>query len=198
MTDTPEMLDLIKAASAPDRLRIVGALARHSATVKAVAGELNIPFRKAFNHLAYLEFVGVVRKDGDVFTLNEGGLQLLSREQFSGTRETYKPAPDLDPKTRRVLAAHLNPDGSIRQIPFQPAKLKVILDYLIQAFAPGVDYTEKEVNAILRRFHADTAGLRRDLVEAGLLARESDGSRYWRSPERSEGRSPEPSEGRPS
>jgi hypothetical protein len=43
-----------------------------------------------------------------------------------------------------------------------------------------VNYTEKEVNTILRRFHLDTAGLRRDLVDANMLARESDGSRYWR------------------
>jgi hypothetical protein len=41
-------------------------------------------------------------------------------------------------------------------------------------------YTEKEVNMILARFHEDTPGLRRDLVDAGLLARERDGSRYWR------------------
>jgi hypothetical protein len=36
------------------------------------------------------------------------------------------------------------------------------------------------VNQILRRFHEDTSGLRRDLVDANLLARISDGSRYWR------------------
>ena len=41
-------------------------------------------------------------------------------------------------------------------------------------------YTEKEVNLILARFHEDTSGLRRNLVDAGLLARERDGSRYWR------------------
>ncbi len=79
-----------------------------------------------------------------------------------------------------MLASHLNKDGTIKQIPSQPAKLRVILDYLITAFTPGVNYTEKEVNTILRRFHLDTAGLRRDLVDANMLARESDGSRYWR------------------
>ena len=120
--------------------------------------------------------------------LDDSAVESLSRAQFAGKRETYVPAPDLDPKTHKVLAAHLNADGSIRQIPFQSSKLRVILDYLISAFTPGVDYTEKEVNTILRRFHEDTAGLRRDLVEAGLLARESDGSRYWRCPEPVDGR----------
>jgi hypothetical protein len=39
---------------------------------------------------------------------------------------------------------------------------------------------EKEINTILRRFNEDTAGLRRDLVDAKMLGRESDGSRDWR------------------
>jgi hypothetical protein len=43
-----------------------------------------------------------------------------------------------------------------------------------------VDYTEKEVNTILRRFHVDVSGLRRDLIDSGLMARASNGSRYWR------------------
>jgi hypothetical protein len=187
MDNPPDMLDFVKAASDTDRLRVIGILAQGSVSIKAVALELNIPFRRAFNHLAYLGYVGVVRKAGDVFILNEGALESFSRKQFSGSRATYVPAPDQDPKTRKVLAAHLNPDGSIRQIPFQPAKLRIILNYLLPAFTPGIDYTEKEVNAILRRFHADTAGLRRDLVETGMLSRESDGSRYWRSPAPAEG-----------
>jgi hypothetical protein len=58
--------------------------------------------------------------------------------------------------------------------------LRVILNYLINAFEVGRVYTEKEINAILKRFNEDVSGLRRDLVDAGLLARERDGSRYWR------------------
>ena len=77
------------------------------------------------------------------------------------------------------MKAHLNPDGSIRQIP-APPKLQVVLNYLVQFFEFNTNYTEKEVNAILKRFNEDTAGLRRDLVDANLLARISDGSRYWR------------------
>ena len=42
------------------------------------------------------------------------------------------------------------------------------------------NYTEKEVNTILRRFHLDVVGLRRGLIDSGLMARESNGSRYWR------------------
>jgi len=45
-------------------------------------------------------------------------------------------------------------------------------------FSAGNRYSEKQVNLILRRFHADTATLRRELVGAGLLQRVQ--GEYWR------------------
>jgi hypothetical protein len=181
-----EILPFVKALADADRLRIVGLLAQRPASVKQVADELHLPVRDAFNHLAFLEHVCVVRVQTggkeSIYELDADGLEALSRRQFaSQPRETYVPAPELDPRSRKVLAAYLSADGSIRQIPIQePAKLRIILDYLVEAFTPGVDYTEKEVNTIIRRFNVDVAGLRRDLIDAGLLERVRDGSRYWR------------------
>ena len=54
------------------------------------------------------------------------------------------------------------------------------MKYLIGFFEYDRDYTEREVNDVIRRFNVDTAGLRRDLIDANLLARLSNGSRYWR------------------
>ncbi len=181
MDQESDVLDFVKAVSNADRLRIIGVLARHEATMREVADQLHLPFREAFAHLGLLEFAGVVRKSGDLFHLDDAALEGLSRQQFSEQRQTYVPAPDLDARTRKVLANYLNVDGSLKQLPTQPAKKQVILGYLIAAFQPGADYTEKEVNTLLRRFHADTATLRRALVDDGLLSRESDGSRYWRA-----------------
>jgi hypothetical protein len=193
MDAQPEMLDFVKAVSDVERLRIIGALTRGPARAADIAENLGMPFRDAIGHLAFLAFVNVVRaqpserKQDEVYELEPSGLEKLSHQQFAGRRESYTPAPNLDNKTRKVLAAHLNADGSVRQIPHQPAKLRVILDYIVAAFAPGANYTEKEINTILRRFHLDVAGLRRDLIDAGLMQRESDGSRYWRSPRSEKG-----------
>ena len=92
----------------------------------------------------------------------------------------FSPPANLDLKSQKILKTFLNPDGSIKNIPAQP-KAQVIFEYLIEAFVPNTDYTEKQVNEIIRKFHVDTAGLRRDLVDAGLLSRETNGSRYWRT-----------------
>jgi hypothetical protein len=61
------------------------------------------------------------------------------------------------------------------------AERALILAYLA-AQLPAETMTEAEVNAALGRLHAfdDPALLRRALVDAGLLARTSDGSAYWK------------------
>lgn len=79
----------------------------------------------------------------------------------------------------RVLGNFLGADGRLRTIPTKHAKLLVVLDHLAQSFEPGETYPEKDVNAILERFHPDFAALRRYLVENQFLTRED--SIYWRS-----------------
>lgn len=181
-----KMLDFVKALGHADRLRVIGVLTKAPANIKQVAEALNIPFRDAMNHLSFLEYIGAVRaqpadnKQDAIYELDTNNLENAARKQFEGQRQGYEPAPNLDEKARKVLKTYLNADGSIRQLPLQPGKLQIILDYLLQSFSPGVIYTEKEVNMILRRFNEDVSGLRRDLIDRGMLQRKSDGSQYWR------------------
>ena len=65
--------------------------------------------------------------------------------------------------------------------------MEIVLNFVLDAFPLNVTFTEKEVNTILRRFHVDTATLRRNLIDYGLMARESDGSKYWRLAEPAQG-----------
>jgi hypothetical protein len=180
MKDSHELIDFVKAMADVDRLRIIGILAMERANQSEITTRLNMPIRDVVNHLAFLEHVGILSLKDSLYELNTNKLENLARVQLQEEKEEYIPAPDLDEKSRKVLASCLNPDGTIKQLPPQMAKLTVVLEYLVQAFTPGVDYTEKEVNTIIRRFHIDVSGLRRDLVDAGLLDRERDGSRYWR------------------
>jgi hypothetical protein len=185
MSTSNEMLDFVKAMADADRLRIIGVLAKRRANKSEIAGRLNLPLRDVVDHLSFLEHVSVIALKDNLYELNHEKIEGLARDQLQVEKEKYVPAPGLDEKSRKVLVSCLEPDGTIKRLPSQPSKLKVILDYLIQAFTPGTNYTEKEVNTIIRRFYVDVSGLRRDLVDAGLLNRERDGSRYW-LPERSD------------
>ena len=180
MEKQPDIIDFLKAMSDVDRLRIIGVLAQGNTSREEIADQLHLPVRDTFQHLSFLEYIGIVEEIKGLYKLNPKKLEELSRNQLREEKVEYTPAPNLDQQSRKVLASCLEPDGTIKRLPSQPTQLKVVLEYLIQAFEPGWSYSEKEVNIIIRRFHIDVSGLRRNLVDVGLLDRERDGSRYWR------------------
>jgi hypothetical protein len=80
----------------------------------------------------------------------------------------------------RVLETFVK-NGRIVQVPRQNAKRRLILDLLAQEFELGVNYSEREVNEILARWHPDTAAWRRYLVDEEFMERDPTGSLYWRA-----------------
>lgn len=81
---------------------------------------------------------------------------------------------------RKVLGTFTDETGAITAFLAQQKKYAVLLRHVLGAFESGVRYPEKWVNDTLARFNADTARLRRSLVEHGLMAREGGGGDYWR------------------
>ena len=180
MNTEPEMLTFVKAMASAERLRVIGALVRGRATQAEIAEQLHIPVRDVFQHLSFLAHVGVVREEGGVYDLDEKAIETLARGQFEGKRPAYEAKEAKQEDVRKVLKNFLNADGTLKQIPQEGKKMVIILNFILDAFPFDTNFTEKEVNTILRRFHVDTATLRRNLIDYGLMARESDGSRYWR------------------
>ncbi|MET8622206.1 DUF2087 domain-containing protein [Kitasatospora sp. NPDC004669] len=84
---------------------------------------------------------------------------------------------------RHSVSALFTPDGRLTAIPRRAARRERLLAHLAETlFEPGRSYTEAEVNNALHTVHDDAPALRRDLVEAGRLARPRDGSSYQRVP----------------
>jgi predicted transcriptional regulator len=63
MKDSEELLDFVKAMADVDRLRIIGILATERANQSEIAGHLNMPLRDVVDHLAFLEYVGILSPD---------------------------------------------------------------------------------------------------------------------------------------
>jgi hypothetical protein len=179
MNEQSEILSFVKAMASAERLRIIGALVRGRASQTQIAEQLGMPVRDVFNHLSFLAHVGVVHETDGLYDLDEKAIEAFARGQFEGKRPAYQ-AKEEPEDVRKVLKNFLHADGSLKQIPPQGNKLLIVLNFIVDAFEFDTNYTEKEINTILRRFHVDTASLRRYLVDNGLMARESDGTRYWR------------------
>jgi len=180
MNDQPEILSFVKAMASAERLRIIGVLVRGRATQSEIAGQLGMPVRDVFNHLSFLKHVGIVSEAEGVYDLDEKAIESFARGQFEGKRESFVVPENQQEDARKVLKNYLNADGTLKQIPAPGNKLLILLNFIVDVFEFDANYTEKEVNTILRRFHVDTAALRRYLVDNGLMDRESDGTRYWR------------------
>ncbi len=179
------LLDFFKALAEPTRLKIVGLLAREELAVEQIAAILDLRPSTVSNHLSYLAHVGLVsarpQSYYNVYRLEVGALHEMARRLLS--QETLQAAAadvDLDAYDRKVIKNYTGPDGRLKQLPSQFKKMQAVLRYVVEAFEPDVRYSEKEVNERLARFHDDTATLRRELVEQGLMAREGGGGQYWR------------------
>lgn len=179
-----ELVAFFKALADANRLKIVGLLARQPYSGEELAALLDLKPSTVSHHLSKLAEVGLVsaRAEGyySVYQLEEAALQktrlLFSKDDLASV------AADVDAEAydRKVIGNFTRPDGSLKEIPAQRKKLEAVLRYVVQAFEPGTRYSEKQVNEILSRYHADTASLRREMVGAKLMAREGGGGDYWK------------------
>jgi hypothetical protein len=174
-----EALEFFKAMTNPDRLRIAGMLGIQPMTREALIDRLNIPLREILTHLGMMEYLHILRQEGGIYHLDEVSLHAMARRVLAGS----KPAPKLedlpeDEYDRKVVRDYSLPDGRLRDIPLQQKKFLAVLRHVLQVFEAGVEYPEKQVNELLRRYHEDTAVLRRGLVDYKYMTREK--SIYWR------------------
>ncbi len=160
----------------PARLKVVAALALGAGTIEEVSEASGLPLKDVALAARRLSRNGLVHRDGHALALHTERFAAAAR----AAAEAEPPPEPLsdDPAEAAVLAAFVR-DGRLVSIPAQHSKRRVVLDHLVRVFEPGVRYPEREVNALLRVWHADVAALRRYLVDEGLLTREA--GVYWRS-----------------
>ncbi|MCB9111170.1 MAG: metalloregulator ArsR/SmtB family transcription factor [Anaerolineales bacterium] len=180
-----ELVTFFKALSDANRLKIVGLLAQQPYSVEELAALLDLKPSTVSHHLSKLAKVGLVSAKADsyynVYQLDQKALEEKSRSLFSQEEMSASVADvDMDAYDRKIVTDYTRPDGSLKTIPAQRKKLDAVLRYVAKAFDVGKRYSEKQVNDILRKYHEDTASLRRELVGAKLMTREGGGGEYWR------------------
>lgn len=157
-----------------DRRRVVAAMILGASGVDDLQRTAGLELRAVVTALHRLEERGLVVRDGDHAYLLEEAFGAAAR---AAQADPEPVDPDVDPETAKVVRAFVR-DGRITSIPVARAKRRVILDWLVQDFEVGKRYSEKMVNLIIGKRHADTAAWRRALVDEELLDR--DHGEYWR------------------
>jgi hypothetical protein len=159
-----------------DRRRVVAAIELGARRLDQIVTATSLDNTRVAKALGKLVESGLVGQGVDGLSVAADVFQAASRQANIRPPSTeFDEVPD---EARKVLRSFVV-DGRLQSIPVAPAKRTVILDWLAQSFEPGRKYTEKMVNLILGQRHADTAALRRYLVDDGFLDR-ADGQ-YWRA-----------------
>jgi hypothetical protein len=165
--------------SEPDRLRCLAALVLGAHSEDEVAQATGLGERPVRRALTRLVSGGLVSQE------QGGGLQVVEETFGRAARvaarmrvETTPEDVGAGPQQAAVLRGFMV-DGRLVSIPTHRGKRRVVLDFLAQRFEPGQVYPERDVNAILGRFHPDYAALRRYLVDEEFMERRE--GFYWRT-----------------
>lgn len=176
------LLDFFKGLADENRLKMLGLLANQEYSVDELSTLLNLKPPTVSHHLSKLKALGLVemQAEGNIhfYRLNTNALNatnklLLSPERMASLVDDIEG----DDWERRVIR-DLFDGPRLRVIPMNSKKRAVVLKWFANRFEYGIRYPESEVNEIIKRHHPDWAYWRRELVGAGLLAREK--GVYWR------------------
>ena len=177
---------MLRTLLEPDRLAVVGSVARVPRTAAEVAEVTGVRPRDVLRTLAPLVHAGLVTEVDGTYRVDGRAWRSLSVEL---------PRPEVHPRIgfgmtedeRRILARHFRGEH-LDALPARRDARLVVLERLALEFGPGERFDEREVNRRLGRFNADHSSLRRALVDEGLLTREpgldAEGRStqvYWRT-----------------
>lgn len=181
---TPDLLLFFKTLADETRLKIVGVLARAPHSGEQLALMLGVKPATISHHLAKLAEAGLVSATMEghskmyalhLTAIHHMAERLLAKDTLPQTAAEV----DVEAYDRKVLKDFIQRDGSLKEIPAQQKKLLVVLRHMVQTFEVGREYSEKQVNTLLARFHPDTASLRRELIGSKLMHRAK--GVYWRA-----------------
>jgi DNA-binding transcriptional ArsR family regulator len=195
-----EVLRPLSALADDTRLRILELLTEAGELrAQEIIPQLDSSQGNVSRHLKQLVGAGFVRerRAGDankLYAVDDAGLarllyllrQLLSRENAASASQERRAAMQLNQvraSAPPILRDLLDEQGRITRWSSKLKDQQAMLEYLVTRFEAERSYNEREVNDLIRLWYldADFVLVRRSLVDAGLLRRTKDGTRYWRA-----------------
>ena len=174
--DFNTLLNFFKVLANENRLKLVGMLSQREYSVEELAAQLQLKEPTVSHHLGKLKELDLVsmRPEGNThfYSLNSEALSQLNKSVFT-TEQMATWAKDVTPEAweEKILKNYLEGDR-ITKIPASRKKRLVILQWLINKFEMNIDYTERQINEIIKRYHFDYATLRREFIGYQMMERE--------------------------
>jgi hypothetical protein len=172
---------LVGLLAEPARLRVVAALVLGARTHAEITQAAGLDPKTVAAALHRLHTGGLVEDAPGGYVLRTALFKEAARAA-APPPIADKPHGYADPKVEQLIRTFVR-DGRLVRLPAQQARRRIVLEHVASSFEPGVRYSEREVDAVLRAWTegglVDYVTLRRYLVDESLLDR--DGGEYWRS-----------------
>jgi len=141
--------------------------------VERLASRLGLAISTVSFHLKKLEDSGLVTSKKDQYYKQYSVNREILDQTLSDlvTLDENPLMKDRDEAYRQKVIATFFSDGVCDQLPVQKKKRIIVLEEIAKAFESKKQYTENEVDKILKPYHHDHCTLRRDLVDYGFLSR---------------------------
>lgn len=183
-----ELISPLSALADDTRLQILELLAQHDELLaQEIITALDLSQSSISRHLKQLRSAGFLqerRGDGanKSYRLSLGRVEWTFRSLLELLSSPTPQPADTRSAQPLELRRFLDETGRVVSWPARRKDQKLVLAYLAEQFEPGREYSEKEINLVLRQWDSgsDPATLRRDMYDEHLLDRTSDGARYWR------------------
>lgn len=168
--------DLVGLLAEPDRRSVFAALVLGARRVPEVVSATGLGRSEAAMALQKLVAGGLASTDAQ-------------RDHYEPVAQVFKAAMRTE---RRVAGSTSDGAGSyfrrgrLLAIPNEAGVRGRVLGLAVDSFDFEPSYNEAQVNAVCAEWHDDWVGLRRALIDEGLLARDRSGARYHRVPSHDE------------
>jgi len=168
---------LFKALSDASRIKILVTLLDSPMYVELLAERLKLTASTVSFHLKKLEEVGLVTKHKDQYYIIYEICRPVLQQSIASLITTNASEQSLEDAReeayrKKVIDTFLK-FNTLKSIPVQRKKRRIILEKMLESFEVGKDYTEKEVNTIILSYHEDFATLRREFINEQLMTREN-------------------------
>jgi len=169
-----EKLALLKILADETRLEILNILLKEDSYVEKIACELSLTPATICYHLKKMEAAGVVNCSRSQFYI----IYSLNREIFDKPLyELIKKDEEIvntEEKYKKEVISNFFKYGRLTQIPTQRKKREIVLAQILEQFDLDREYTEKEVNEIILRYHEDFCTIRREMIAFGMMTRDHE------------------------
>lgn len=174
----PELIEILvefhKTLADETRLKLVGLLALRPTCGQDLAEQLRVSTPTISHHigrLKKLDLVNSVRENNTIYySINVQKLRELTKAILTN-EETGDVAPVGRQDDRQKTLHNFMEDGRVKEMPTQRKRRLHILEEILTSFASDRNYTEAEVNEIIKEKYDDYCTVRREFIMFGYMER---------------------------